>query len=181
VTYNMTSLDIGCGNLTSHTARGDVNLDLDPNPAIRPPNFVPGDAHNLPFENEHFTHISFLEVIEHVENPSRCLREIWRVLKPDGTLEVSTPNPTHWRRLLRHLLHMRLAVWKDHISLWGREELENLLESCGFKIEETDFVVVPERQKYEKLSHRHIDTWVHRLSLCHALTGRSVRIIARKI
>src|SRR3972149_415699 len=131
----MTSLDIGCGNMTSHTARGDINLDLDPNPAIMPPNFVPGDAHNLPFLNEQFENITFFEVIEHVENPKRCLQEIWRVLKPTGTVEISTPNPTHWRKLLRYLLHMRCTVWVDHIYVWSREELGNLLRQCGFKIE----------------------------------------------
>ena len=176
----MTSLDIGCGNLTSHTARGNINLDLDPNPAVKPPNFVPADAHSLPFENEQFEHVTFLEVIEHVDNPKRCLQEIWRVLKKQGTVEISTPNPTHWRKLLRYLLHMKLAVWRDHIYLWSLAELSNLLRQCNFKIEKVDYVVVWERQKFDKKSHRWIDRIVHKLSLCHALTGRCLYVKARK-
>ena len=121
----MTSLDIGCGNLNSHKARGDINLDLDPCPINRPENFVPGDAHNLPFEPETFEHVKFFEVIEHVENPTRCIREIWRVLKPDGVVEVSTPNLTQWRRLLRLLLHVKVAPWREHIAAWGAAELKN--------------------------------------------------------
>ena len=176
----MTTLDIGSGSLASHTARGDVNLDLEPNPVNRPPNFRQGDAHNLPFDNEQFEHITFLEVIEHVENPSKCLREIWRVLKPAGTMEVSTPNPTHWRVLLRHLLHIRVKVCDDHINLWSREELENLLCLCGFTIEKAEYILDSDREKFEKWTHRYADRWMHRLSLCHALTGRSVNILARK-
>ncbi len=177
----MTTLDIGCGSLTSHTARGDINFDLETNPVNRPPNFVPGDAHNLPFKNEQFESILFLEVIEHVENPCRCLREIWRVLKKDGIVRVSTPNPTHWRILLRNLLHVRTSVWKDHIFLWSYAELENLLWKCGFEVVKVEYILDPDRERFEKWTHRIPDRLIHKLSLCHALTGRSIEVIARKI
>lgn len=177
----MTSLDIGCGSLTSHKARGDVNLDLDPNPKNRPPNFVPGDAHNLPFENESFEDIKFLEIIEHVQNPTRCIQEIWRVLKPNGTVEVSTPNPTQWRVILRHLMHRPIIPWREHIALWGFAELRNLLEFNGFKVIEHDYILDPDREKFEKWAHRLPDKIVHKLSLCHALTGRSVWVKAVKV
>ena len=177
----MTKLDVGCGNLQSHTARGDINLDLDPNPANHPPNFVPGDVQNLPFENEQFENVTFFEVIEHVDNPKRALQEIHRVLKSGGVVEISTPNPTHWRKLLRHLLHMRCTVWVDHIYLWSREELENLLRFTGFKVEEVDYKVVWARQRFDKKLHRWIDVLVHKFSLCHALTGRCLYVKARKV
>jgi 2-polyprenyl-3-methyl-5-hydroxy-6-metoxy-1,4-benzoquinol methylase len=177
----LTSLDIGCGSLDSHKARGDVNLDLDPNPINRPDNFVPGDAHNLPFEPETFEHVKFFEVIEHVENPTKCIREIWRVLKPDGIMEVSTPNPNHYRIILRHLFHKEVVPWKEHIALWGYAELRNLLLLNGFKIIKYDYVLDADRERHEKGSHRLPDKIMHKLSLCHALTGRSVWIKAVKV
>jgi 2-polyprenyl-3-methyl-5-hydroxy-6-metoxy-1,4-benzoquinol methylase len=177
----LTTLDVGCGSLGSHTARGDVCLDLEPNPVNRPEHFVPGDAHNLPFEGEQFEDVNFFEVIEHVEQPVRCLREIWRVLKPHGMLRVSTPNPTHWRIILRHLLHIRVKVWEDHIYLWSREELENLLRKCGFQVVKAEYILDRDRERYEKGTHRLPDRIMHMFSLCHALTGRSVYIEALKI
>jgi SAM-dependent methyltransferase len=175
------TLDIGCGSLGSHKARGTVNLDLNPNPAIKPPNFVPGNANNLPFMNEQFEHVLFLEIIEHVENPTKCLREAHRVLKQNGTIEVSTPNPTHWRILLRHLLHVKYVPWREHIAMWGIPELTNLLRDCGFKVVEEDYVLDGDREKHEKMLHRVPDYIVHKLSLCHALTGRSVWVKAVKV
>lgn len=54
--------------------------------------FVHGDLQRLPFPNEAFDYIISLETIEHVENPGQALYEMSRVLKPRGTLVVSTPN-----------------------------------------------------------------------------------------
>jgi ubiquinone/menaquinone biosynthesis C-methylase UbiE len=180
VKSKMTTLDIGSGSLGCHTSRGDVAVDICRNPAHKPENFVPADAHKLPFMDEQFENINFLEIIEHVENPAMCLREIWRVLKPDGTVTISTPNPTHWRRILRHLLHVKIKPWIDHIGLWDMAELENLLRTTGFKVVKEDYVCVWERDKYERWTHKYIDQVVHALSLCHALTGRSVQITAIK-
>jgi ubiquinone/menaquinone biosynthesis C-methylase UbiE len=175
------ALDIGCGTLTSHTARGNVNIDLTRRPKNRPENFVCGDANHLPFKNESFDKVSFYEVIEHVENPSQCIREITRTLKSDGSCEVSTPNPTHWRILLRHLLHRRYVPWIEHIAMWGIPELENLLRTCGLRVVEEDYVTVKEREKFDRWTHRIADGIVHKLSLCHALTGRSVWVKAVKV
>lgn len=47
----------------------------------------------LPFYDDEFDMVTCLETVEHVENPLRCLQEIKRVLKADGTLIISIPNP----------------------------------------------------------------------------------------
>ncbi len=48
----------------------------------------------LPYQDASFPCILALEIIEHLEAPSRFVREIARVLAPGGTALISTPNIT---------------------------------------------------------------------------------------
>jgi hypothetical protein len=81
---------------------------------------------------------------------------------------------------MRHLFHKRIVPWKEHIALWGIAELENLVRLVGFVVVKSEYVSVPEREKFEAKKHRYADLLVHKLSLCHALTGRSVQVTAKK-
>lgn len=78
-----------------------VTIDIDPK---ADPDIV-ADAHELPFADESFEVVLCREVLEHVKEPTVVLKEIKRVLKPGGTLYLSTrflfplheiPND-HWR------------------------------------------------------------------------------------
>ena len=46
----------------------------------------------LPFDNGYFDYVVSVEGIEHLENPFLCIREFARVLRPGGSLIISTPN-----------------------------------------------------------------------------------------
>lgn len=46
----------------------------------------------LPFEEDYFDYVVSVEGIEHLENPFSCIREFGRVLKPGGSLIITTPN-----------------------------------------------------------------------------------------
>lgn len=50
-----------------------------------------GDAQYLPFSDSSFNWILLLDVLEHIPDPDKCLREIHRVLTPDGTLVLQVP------------------------------------------------------------------------------------------
>ncbi len=50
----------------------------------------------LPFKNETFDLVVTFEVIEHVFDTGAFIEEINRVLKPGGTLFISTPNLAWW-------------------------------------------------------------------------------------
>ena len=54
--------------------------------------FVTGDAGALPFSEHSLDSIVCLEAIEHVPDANKVLREIARVLRPEGLLIISTPN-----------------------------------------------------------------------------------------
>jgi SAM-dependent methyltransferase len=50
-------------------------------------------SHPLPFPDDHFDSVIILETLEHMMNPYYALVEIRRVLKEDGKLVCSVPNP----------------------------------------------------------------------------------------
>lgn len=50
-----------------------------------------GDVCNLSFEDSSFENVVCLEVLEYVHDPKKAINEIYRVLKNEGTLILSTP------------------------------------------------------------------------------------------
>jgi SAM-dependent methyltransferase len=62
------------------------------------------NAEKLPYADATFDLITCTEVIEHVENYRETFREIFRILKPCGTLIVTTPNVLNLRSRVRCLL-----------------------------------------------------------------------------
>ena len=58
------------------------------------------DIFKQPFPDNSFDCITFLETIEHVENPGLFLREFNRILRSGGYLVLSTPNATSLKKYL---------------------------------------------------------------------------------
>lgn len=97
--YNLkVNLNVGCGNLPNF---GDfVNCDLYVNETIhrhyktldakRTPNFVKCDAQHLPFKDNCFEMAYSSNVLEHVKNPYKMLREMIRVAR--NRIELLIPN-----------------------------------------------------------------------------------------
>lgn len=111
-------LDIGCadGQLQQHLSRDCEYVGLDypttANGLYRTRPNVFGDAGQLPFCAAAFDTIAILDVLEHVPDPQACLREIRRVLKPEGVALIHVPflyplhdEPFDFWRLTEHGLH----------------------------------------------------------------------------
>jgi len=112
-------LDVGCGGGVYATIpRGDVNLSMDW-PDRKIPNFVYADAHNLPFRSNAFDNVIAFNILEHVQNPRKCLREMVRVghevtVRQDTWLNLANySTPEHlWfqRRNLNFLPYPRTRI-----------------------------------------------------------------------
>jgi 2-polyprenyl-3-methyl-5-hydroxy-6-metoxy-1,4-benzoquinol methylase len=78
-----------------------------------------------------------VEVVEHLENPRALAREWYRLLRPSGTLVVTTPNNESWRSLLALLFRGHFIAFTDssypaHITALLRHDLLRLLAEAGF-------------------------------------------------
>jgi len=97
-----TMMDLGCGAGKSvdffHRLNSEINwvgLDIEDSPQVnrRTRNdveFCSYDGINIPFEDNYFDLIYSNQVMEHVRNPRELLKEVARVLKPNGYFVGST-------------------------------------------------------------------------------------------
>ncbi len=83
------------------------------------------DGKKLPFKENAFDIVSASDVWEHVENPRLMLKEIYRVLKPDGILFIHNPNKlwpleTHYKLPL--LSYLPSPIANQYVRIMGRAD-----------------------------------------------------------
>lgn len=99
---------------------------------LRKTNLIKHDGQKLPFDDDTFDVLCSLQVIEHLEDPGSFLKEANRVLRKDGILIISTPNPTGIpAKVLKHKWQGRRY---DHISLKELPQWREALQHSGFEI-----------------------------------------------
>ena len=112
-------LDLGCGCNIFPDYMSDhertlieksnllVGLDYD-HPSLKRNNVLQnklrGDITYLPFSDNSFDLITANMVFEHLEKPEAQLREISRILFPDGILVFHTPNKLSYSTILARLI-----------------------------------------------------------------------------
>jgi SAM-dependent methyltransferase len=100
----------------------------------------------LPHGDASFDRIVATEILEHLANPGLFLSECWRVLRPGGTLYLTTPNVVDLRGRARALLGrspqshlfgiertLRMNEWV-HRREYAPDEVGRLLEAVGFRV-----------------------------------------------
>lgn len=100
-------------------------------------NLIAGDAFKLPFRDNTFDYVFFSELIEHFSSPSGLVREIFRVLKPDGTMWLTTPNVASLRNRIFMLLGFhwkgsREVDGEGHIQHFDFTKLHEYITGFGF-------------------------------------------------
>lgn len=136
-------LDIACGegygaSLLAACAKQVTAVDIDL-PSIenarkryRSENlrFLPGSVENIPLNDRAVDVVISLETIEHVAGHEQMLREIKRVLRPDGLLFISTPekknysdiphyhNPYHVKELYAREFRQLIARYFTNVAMF---------------------------------------------------------------
>lgn len=110
------------------------------------PFYLALDAQNLPFTNESFGAVVFLDVLEHVPDPEVLLAECTRVLRRGGVLHYFLPledEPGTLYRLLRNNRPIPIHRWKhDHVGHIQRFQRGDVLRStwaAGLPVESTNY------------------------------------------
>lgn len=89
---------------------------------------------NLPFKTKCFDKVLMLDVIEHLKNREKALREAKRVLKKGGMIFLATDNPqTSWKKFQKEQGLFYYAD-KDHKYEYSKKEIISLLRKNKFKV-----------------------------------------------
>lgn len=101
--------------------------------------FMVADGHKLPFKAGSFDAVFALEVLEHVSDPGKVLKEIFRVLKNRGYAVFLVPSDSLLFKTLwnNFWTKTRGSIWHNtHIQSYADNNLIKMAKDAGFKIEE---------------------------------------------
>ncbi len=101
----------------------------------------------FPFDDGQFSFVVFTEVFEHLRiDPIFTIKEIHRVLKPDGLMYLTTPNVYAAERVFNFILGIGLYdPYKEfeklyilghmgHVREYAHHEVKQFLKSTGFEV-----------------------------------------------
>jgi O-antigen biosynthesis protein len=144
-------LEVGCssGYMGAHLkARGHSVVGVEPSPAAaEAARVVLDEVHVGTFAQYACTHrpgsefdvVTFVDVLEHLDDPAEALRQCVTLLKPDGHIAISIPNVTHGG--IRGLLlegrweYQELGILdRTHLRFFSRQSFVALLDAAGLGI-----------------------------------------------
>lgn len=132
-------LDIGCGDGKITSMLGAYGIDNDAEGIRLAKEHGVGcevmDCYETNFASNTFEAVFIGDVLEHLENPLKCLKEVYRICK--SYLYVAVPIP---------------GMQKDpfHINEPNAQELKSLVESAGFELEGEILEVRQDKRLYAK-------------------------------
>lgn len=115
-----------------------------------------GDARQLPYADETFDVVIFLDALEHLafEDQPTALAEINRVLKPNGYLFLSVPNLAHFNSRFRFFFKGaldRTNIETNHPGERPLSEYGALLNQAKFSIEKRSGITLTVPYIYRRL------------------------------
>jgi dolichol-phosphate mannosyltransferase len=145
---NASVLDIGCGSArTILDLPNAVGLDI----LLRKLRFIQprhgkviqGSCTALPFEKNSFDVVINSEVIEHLPDDPAIMEEMWRVLRPGGTLILGTPDYGTRVWVFLEWVYGKVlpgAYAHEHITHFTYESLHQRLVNRGFQVLDCKYV-----------------------------------------
>lgn len=146
---NFTELDISLANYFGHQNNGEYVQTVDyvglNNGEKRSEQFTYQhfniENDRFPYNDAKFDLVIFAEIVEHLLNdPCKVLREIKRVLKPNGTLILTTPNVARLENVAKMISGTNIydpysgyGPYGRHNREYNRHELDQLLRFEGFE------------------------------------------------
>ena len=140
VPVGATVLDLGCrdGKLRNYLSP-DISyqgVDIVEDWGFGRPDILTRDLNErLPFHRRCFDYIFCIDLLEHLKKPAFSLSEMRRVLKDEGLVVVSIPNPYHFKEILWNIFDV--SDKQGHMFSWTPQTFKRLCDSCGFKVVET--------------------------------------------
>lgn len=138
-------LDVGCGtgiflSMVSNKFPARVSgIDISPGMIEKSRELLGhradlrvGDSEHLPWEDNSFDIVTCIASFHHYPSPELVLREMKRVLRSGGSVIIADPwAPNPFRFFVNLILRSRFNRAGD-VRIYTREEMEELLENCGF-------------------------------------------------
>lgn len=146
-------LDVACGTgeLSLHIARKGCEtcgIDISKDAIKRAKrlakrektslDFIVADAEELPFKDESFDKIVCSSSLEHFNMDLKALKEMNRVLKPNGTIILTTDSFTYPISKELKEEHRKKA---HVVNYYTRESLEEKFEISGFKMIQSKYLL----------------------------------------
>lgn len=133
-------LDLGCGlgrflkQINKHYPEFELyGCDLSKEILNKVPDYVnksSGSLLNSPYENETFDVVMTIEALEHTLDIENALREMHRILKPEGFVYILDKN-------IKYKGSLEMPPWEQWFD---KDYLKNLLTDVGFKNAECEIV-----------------------------------------
>jgi len=137
------TLDAGCGYgpfSAAATARGATVVSVDVGPRLVARTMaragsrgLVADVCQLAVRDESFDAVISSEMLEHTKAPARAVRELARVLRPNGVLVLTTPNRV-WQGPVRAASVLRLRPFHGMENFVAWRQLEAWCSAAGLDV-----------------------------------------------
>jgi ubiquinone/menaquinone biosynthesis C-methylase UbiE len=151
----LTSLNLGCGDQQLCDVRVDMRRTKTNN--------LQSTLDELPFKPESFEIVYERNLLEHMDSPGQHLKEIHRILKPKGIVELITDNAsciryyvlgTHSGKYKGHRKYLTEDANDHHYCIFTFDHLKNLFAKSGFRIVSIEYIDTDYFTKYLDLFMR---------------------------
>lgn len=135
------------------------------------------------FKSNSFDVVTMFDVIEHLPDPKAAIREIRRILKPNGLVVITTPDIGSFAAKILGKNWEEVKRVREHIYFFSKATLAKLLISLNFEVLKTEsagrYFSVKSAIKRGKLHHEKIFALIEKFSNLLNLNDKRIYIDPR--